>query len=108
MRRVMVRYRVKPDRADENEQLVRAVYAELKELDPEGFRYRTFRLEDGVSFVHVAESEGSQNPLPELDAFNEFQREIEDRCDEQPLVTTFDEVGSFASGSRAGAAPSPR
>jgi hypothetical protein len=95
MRRVMVRYRVKPDRADENEELVRAVYAELQELDPEDFRYRTFRLEDGVSFVHVAESEGSQDPLPKLDAFKEFQREINDRCDEQPAVTTFTEVGAF-------------
>ena len=95
MRRVMVRYRVKPDRADENVELVRAVYAELHELDPEDFRYRTLRLEDGVSFVHIAESEGSQEPLPKLSAFKEFQREIEDRCDEQPVVTTFSEVGSF-------------
>ena len=48
-----------------------------------------------MSFVHNAQSEGSQDPLPELGAFKEFQREIEDRCEEQPVVTTYTDVGSF-------------
>ena len=54
MRRVMVRYRVKPERVEENEQLVREVYEELGQRRPAGFRYGTFKLEDGVSFVHLA------------------------------------------------------
>jgi hypothetical protein len=95
MRRVMARYRVKPDRADENEQLVRAVYRELDEKYPDGLRYVTFRLEDGVSFVHIAETDGSGNPLAKVDAFQGFQREIEDRCEEQPVVTEAEEIGSF-------------
>jgi len=95
MRRVMVRYRVKPDRADENEELVRAVYEELHRADPPRFRYATFRLEDGVSFVHIAESDGKENPLSALDAFKEFQRDIESRCDEPPAVMRAEEVGSF-------------
>ena len=52
MRQVMVRYRVKPERVAENEQLVRAVYDELKDVDPDRFQYATFRLDDGVTFVH--------------------------------------------------------
>jgi hypothetical protein len=40
MRRVMVRYKVKPDRAAENEQLVRAVYEELRRTEPEDFAMR--------------------------------------------------------------------
>jgi L-rhamnose mutarotase len=95
MRRVMVRYRVKPDRVEENEQLVRSVYEELHRVEPAGLRYATFLLEDGVSFFHLAESEGSRNPLTQLDAFKEFQRDIADRCDEQPVVTEISEVGSF-------------
>ena len=39
MRQVMVRYRVKPDRVEENEALVRAVYEELALREPEGLRY---------------------------------------------------------------------
>ena len=37
MRRVMVRYRVKPGQAERNEELVRAVYEELHRADPPGF-----------------------------------------------------------------------
>jgi hypothetical protein len=95
MRRVMVRYRVKPDQAERNEQLVRAVYEELHRADPAGFRYATFRLDDGVSFVHIAESEGAENPLAEIEAFGEFQKGIADRCDEPPVVAQLTEIGSF-------------
>ena len=91
----MVRYRVKPDEAERNEQLVRAVYEELHRADPAGFRYVTFRLDDGVSFVHIAEQEGEENPLAEIEAFKEFQKGIADRCDEPPVVTQLTEVGSF-------------
>lgn len=96
MRRVMVRYRVKPDQAERNAELVRAVYEELHRADPAGFRYVTFRLEDGVSFVHIAESDSPEsNPLPKLAAFQEFQKDIADRCDEPPVATEATEVGSF-------------
>src|SRR5215471_9556263 len=54
MPQVMVRYRVNPDRVAENEQLVRAVYDELAASQPEGLQYATFKLPDGVTFVHIA------------------------------------------------------
>ena len=62
MRQVMVRYKVKPDRVEENEALVRAVYEELAAPRPPGCRYATFRLEDGVSFVHVAHRTRTTQP----------------------------------------------
>jgi hypothetical protein len=46
----MVRYKVKPERVSENEELVRAVYGELDRTHPDGFHYATFKLIDGVSF----------------------------------------------------------
>jgi hypothetical protein len=95
MRRAIVRYRVKPDQAERNAELVRAVYEELHRADPPGMRYGTFRLDDGVSFVHIAEFDGDENPLAKLDAFKEFQRDIEERCDEPPVAMQADEVGSF-------------
>ena len=94
MRRVIVRYRVKPGQADTNEQLVRAVYEELQRADPAGFRYRTLRLADGVTFVHIAEGDGA-SVLPKLAAFQEFQKGIADRCDDPPVVTEATEVGAF-------------
>jgi hypothetical protein len=97
MRQVMVRYKVKPDRAAENEELVRAVYAELERTQPAGLRYATFQLEDGVSFVHISslESEDGRNPLLEVEAFARFQEGIGDRCDEAPAVAQLREIGSF-------------
>lgn len=95
MRQVMVRYRVKPERAAENEQLVRAVYEELHRTQPDGLRYATFRLQDGVSFVHIAFEDDDAKGLTDVEAFREFTRGIDDRCDEQPVVTVMDEIGSF-------------
>ena len=95
MRQVIVRYRVKPEQVAANEQLVRDVYAELAELQPDGFHYATFKLEDGVSFVHIASVEGP-NPLQELAAFQRFQEGIGSRCDEAPVTAQLEEVGSYA------------
>jgi hypothetical protein len=90
-----VRYRAKPDQAERNAELIRAVYEELHSADPAGMRYATFRLDDGVTFVHIAEFDGEENPLGKLDAFKEFQRDIEARCDEPPVAMQADQVGSF-------------
>ena len=95
MRRVMVRYKLKPERAAQNEQLVRDVYEELGRLQPEGFGYRTFRLDDGVTFVHLASHEGDGNPLARVEAFGRFQEDLRERCDEPPLLTELEEVGSY-------------
>ena len=63
MKRVMVRYKVKPDQAARNEELVRAVYAELHDREPSGIRYATFKLDDGLTFVHLAETDGEDAVL---------------------------------------------
>lgn len=57
MRRVIVRYTVKPGQEGTNEKLVRAVYDELHQTQPTGLRYATFRLHDGRTFVRVAVDE---------------------------------------------------
>ena len=95
MRHVMVRYKVKPDRAAENEELVRGVYDELHRTEPAGLRYATFQLDDGVSFVHLASTEDGHNPLPEVKAFQRFQQNIADRCHEAPVLTDLRKIGSF-------------
>jgi len=39
MEKVIVRYKLKPDRVEENEQLVKEVYRQLSLEAPENFRY---------------------------------------------------------------------
>jgi quinol monooxygenase YgiN len=96
MSKVIVRYRVKPECAEENERLVRAVYEELQQRGVEGLSYATFRLEDGLSFVHIASvTDAAANPLVEVEAFREFQKDIAERCSERPVVSELQEVGSF-------------
>jgi hypothetical protein len=97
MEQVIVRYKVKPERVAENEELVRGVYAELDEKGPPTFHYATFKLADGVSFVHVSTSDAAdgQSPLPQLAAFKRFQENIDERCDERPVVCSAVEIGSY-------------
>jgi hypothetical protein len=91
----VIRYQTRPEAAEENQQLVEQVYAQLGREDPGGLRYATFRLADGVTFVHVAVVEGDVNPLLQTAAFAEFQRGIADRCVEPPVAAGATLVGSY-------------
>jgi hypothetical protein len=93
---VMVRYRVKPERIEENRQLVRAVYAELDRVRPDGLRYATLEESDG-GFVHVAEisTPDGANPLQQIAAFKAFAAHIKERCSEAPATTELARVGSY-------------
>ena len=93
----VVRYKTKPDRADENQALVEGVFRELTADAPGGLRYATFRLADGVSFVHVAsvETDDGANPLSSTPAFAAFLQGIADRCDEGPLASEAQVIGSY-------------
>lgn len=96
----MVRYKVRPDRADENVALVQAVYEQLARERPEGLHYATFRLPDGVSFMHVViESDQPGRILNELAAFQAFTADIAGRCEEPPVATEITLVGSYAVGT---------
>ncbi|HXQ43011.1 MAG TPA: hypothetical protein VN816_00090 [Acidimicrobiales bacterium] len=93
----VVRYRTKPDRAEENQALIEKVFGQLDADRPAGLRYASFRLADGVSFVHVAsiETDDGTNPLVATSAFSEFVREIGDRLDDGPLTSDATVVGSY-------------
>ena len=95
MKKVLVRYKVKADKAAENEAFIRAVFEELKETGPDGIRYASFKQADGVSFVHIASIEAERNPLAETAAFKAFQADIRDRCEEPPVAVDLDEIGSY-------------
>jgi hypothetical protein len=97
MKRILVRYKVKGDKAAENEDYIRKVFEELNRTGPEGIRYASFKQDDGLSFVHLVslESEGGNNPLAESPAFRAFQAEIGERCEEPPVAVELSEIGSY-------------
>jgi len=98
MKTIMVRYKTTPVHADTNAALIRAVFDELRASSPKGFRYTSYRLADGASFVHVA-THGADNPLTALPAFKTFQTQLKDRCVEPPVVTELSIVDSYGSAS---------
>jgi hypothetical protein len=97
MKRMMVRYKVKPDRVAENERSIADVFEQLNREQPAGLRYASFKLDDGVSFMHIVEvdtTDGS-HPLQALSAFNAFTASVRDRCDEPPVSVELQAVGAY-------------
>ena len=95
MTATVVRYQAKPERADENQQLIEAVFADLEAQATRGFTYQVFRLEDRVSFVHVVIEHDVPNAdsLQDVPAFQAFVAHIGDRCDVPPLAMGATVVG---------------
>ena len=99
MKATVVRYRVKPDRAEENIAYIKKVFEELERESPAGLRYCSFQLDDRVSFLHIAAVDDSlqANPLTGLASFKEFTARIADRCDEPPRAVSASLVGAYAT-----------
>lgn len=97
MKTTVVRYQAKPERAEENQRLIEAVFAELAERQPRGFTYQAFRLDDGVSFIHAATEHdaGPSDSLADVPAFQAFVKDIADRCDVPPAATGATDIGRF-------------
>ena len=97
MQATVVRYQTKPERADENQALIEAVFADLAARRPNGFTYQVFRLDDGVSFVHVVVEHDVDDPdsLQDVPAFQAFVEGVVERCDVPPVATGATVVGRF-------------
>ncbi|MEV8513822.1 hypothetical protein [Dactylosporangium sp. NPDC051484] len=91
----VVRYEMRPDSADENQRLIENVFAELAQKQPDGIRYASFRLDDGVTFVHVGISSDDSNALGETAAFQEFQKAFGERAATKPVASGAQVVGSY-------------
>jgi len=74
MSAVIVRYKVKPEFAEENTQLVKAVFAELQEKSASGFHYAALLADDGLKA---------------------FRKDINHRCQEVPEPIQLSEVDSY-------------
>lgn len=96
MESVMVRYKVRPESAAENEALIRNVFDELRAAAPDGVRYASFKLDDGVSFVHIAsfDSPDGNTAFNRMPAFRAFVERIKDRCEIPPEVSPLRAIGN--------------
>jgi hypothetical protein len=96
MKRMLIRYKAKPEQVQENERLIETVFQELRATSPDGVRYLVLKLDDGT-FAHfvAVETEDGTSPLPQLAAFRSFQNGIKERCMEPPLAGNATIVGSY-------------
>jgi hypothetical protein len=92
MKRMLVRYKTKPEAADLNQRLIEAVFQELHAKAPDGVQYLALRLADG-SFVHFVQ--GKTDIIPALDAFKQFGGGIKERCLEPPQQNEATVVGNY-------------
>ncbi len=81
-KRLVTRYATRsPEAADENQQRVEAVFAELEANQPDNVSYIVLRLEDN-SFVHVSfhdHGDDEVNPISSTTAFKHFLDGHEER-----------------------------
>ncbi len=97
MNQQLIRYTTQPGDAARNEDLIRAVFTELHQSQPDGLRYAAFKLSDGVTFVHFVQNEHGDKPSPLLTvkAFGEFQEGLAERRAGSPAREELIPIGSY-------------
>lgn len=91
----MVTYTVKPGRDEDNADLVRAVFDELADSQPAGFRYAVFHFPDTREFIHIYTDEGSPIGVQALASFQAFAAEASDRHEQPPTFTAPVLIGDY-------------
>lgn len=93
---MIVRSKVKPEHADEVEHAVRDLFAAIEQAQPQGIRYASGRLADGVTYIaELQVDDGIENPLPALPEFRKFQENLEHWLAEPPTPEQLTVVGSY-------------
>ncbi len=99
----LVRYETKPERAEENEALSRAVFAELDTTQPPNVAYALFRNGDAFLHLFVNFADDSSDAVTELPAFKRFQKDATERWSvpAEPVRLRVDLVRSYGFGPAA-------
>ena len=93
---LMVRAKVKAESVTEAEAAAEKMFAAIEQAQPEGVRYASCKLADGVTFVALLQlDEGVENPLPAIPEFREFQASLKDWVDGPPTPEELTVVGSY-------------
>jgi hypothetical protein len=92
MQRMLVRYRAKPEKIEENQRLIREVFRELRAKSPQDVRYLVLKLSDGT-LCHLVE-DGSKT-IASLEAFAAFRRGGENRRIDEPQQLEATVVGNY-------------
>jgi hypothetical protein len=93
---IMIRPEVKADSVEAAEAAIKTMFAAIEEAEPEGVRYASCKLADGVTFVVLlALDDGIANPLGAIPEFREFQQSLKDWVVQAPTPEQLTVVGSY-------------
>ncbi len=90
-----VQYAVEPDRVEENERLVRAVFDELRASRPPGLRYACLRQAGGSTFIHLVAHESRGSRMTDFPAFRLFSSTLAERCSQPPRRVDLHLIGAY-------------
>ena len=95
MPHTIVTYTVKPGRETENVKLVRAMFEELAQTQPDGFRYAVFQLPQTRQFIHLYTDEGAESGVQQLSSFQAFVAQAQDRHDQPATFAEAELIGDY-------------
>jgi hypothetical protein len=92
---MMIRAKVKDESVDKVEAAAKRMFAGIDRDQPQGVRYASAKLADGVTFVILLALETSENPLQAVPEFREFQQALPGWLAEPPTPEPLTVVGSY-------------
>jgi hypothetical protein len=96
---MMIRTQVRPDRVADVEAAVQKTFAAIDAAQPQGVRYASTKLADGVTFVVLLELAGEvgpgDNPLNAIPEFAELQANLKEWLAGPPTAEPLQIVGSY-------------
>lgn len=96
MNALMVRATVREQHVGDVEAAAQRMFAAIERAQPQGIRYASLKLADGVTFVALLEVEdGVDNPLPGLPEFQQFQEGLRGWVAGPPVPEPMTVVGSY-------------
>jgi hypothetical protein len=96
MRVRMVESKIDAEGVADVEAAVEKLRLALDAAQPEGIRYASFFLPDGETFVKLVQVEdGLDNPLQDLEEYQELLEVVEDSRAHPPSVQSWSIVGSY-------------
>jgi len=95
---LLIRAKVKPECVADVTAGVERMFDAIEQAHPQGVRYSSSLLHDGVTFLaHLELRDGVDNPLPSVPAFREFQENLKQWIAEPPVPEHLTVIGSYHS-----------
>jgi hypothetical protein len=91
-----VQYTIESDFVEQNKRNIEAVMSELQTINNPGFKYASYVLEDGKTFMHLVHHHSPESEyLPgSLDSFKHFQSELKGHFEVPPKAESVELVAA--------------